>query len=159
MKSRLNNFVLWCKGWYTPKEKHVDIFDQLRLILMLDGYGYIKHKTDVLSIIIKYFGEYCDEMKSNNYFVPFGRIDYFISEQHKYMKLYELDEYDAIIFVIKQSFFDDNKIELIGPVKYNKSFPCVPMCVSEGMTYKEMNKIAKKHFKITNENEYNLKFR
>ena len=66
----------------------------------------------------------------------------------------------AVLHVLHK--LSNEEIKLKRPV-YSKKFPFrlggyfykYPI----SMTYKEMNKIAKKHFKITNENEYNLKFR
>lgn len=37
-KVKLNNFILWCKNWYQPIDKKMDIITQARNILVLDGY-------------------------------------------------------------------------------------------------------------------------
>lgn len=157
MTCKLNNFVLWCKGWYTPIDKEMNIWDQLRLMLILDGYGFIKSRKDILAICLSYFSEYCDKMREINHFVLCSRIDYFLSEVGKNKHFYSLDDETAIIYTLKHAFYCDNKLDLIGPVIYNKSFQFVPSCYTPGMTYKEMNKIAKKHFKQINDNTYNFK--
>ena len=36
-KIRLNNFILWCKGWYQSINRD-DVLNDARKILTLDGY-------------------------------------------------------------------------------------------------------------------------
>ena len=42
-KVRLNNFILWCKNWYQPIDKEMDIITQAKKILSLDGYTSINN--------------------------------------------------------------------------------------------------------------------
>ena len=37
-KVRLNNFILWCKGWYEPIDSRMNIIAQAQKILTLDDY-------------------------------------------------------------------------------------------------------------------------
>ena len=37
-KNRLNNFILWCKGWYQPIKTDMDFIVQAQKSLVLDGY-------------------------------------------------------------------------------------------------------------------------
>ena len=37
-KVKLNNFILWCKNWYLPIDKEMDIITQAKKILVLDEY-------------------------------------------------------------------------------------------------------------------------
>ena len=41
---RLNNFILWCKNWYVPVNKNMNIFDQVKAALYLDGYIFIRNE-------------------------------------------------------------------------------------------------------------------
>ena len=67
--NRLNNFILWTKGWYrcpryVKKEdiiknsKRTD-FDDVKTILKLDGYD-VKNNSDVLKILLNYIDDLND---------------------------------------------------------------------------------------------------
>jgi hypothetical protein len=49
---RLNNFILWCKNWYSPIDKNMNVFDQAKAALYLDGYEFIQNKHDIMNIIL-----------------------------------------------------------------------------------------------------------
>ena len=67
--NRLNNFILWTKGWYrcpryTKKEdiiknsKRTD-FDDVKMILKLDGYN-VEKNSEVLKILLNYIDDLND---------------------------------------------------------------------------------------------------
>lgn len=71
---RLNHFILWCKGWYEhapittssyiefkKKYKERTDFDDVKRILKLDGYEYIRTNSDVLCILLNYIDELIDK--------------------------------------------------------------------------------------------------
>ena len=62
-KVRLNNFILWCKGWYEPT-KEQDLFEQALLALKLDGYE-LARINNVLNIVTNYVDDlvYDKELK------------------------------------------------------------------------------------------------
>lgn len=67
--NRLNNFILWTKGWYRHPQyvKKEDIiknsnrtdFDDVKMILKLDGYD-VKNNSDVLKILLNYIDDLND---------------------------------------------------------------------------------------------------
>jgi hypothetical protein len=69
IKIRLNNFILWCKGWYKHPQytKKEDIiknsnrtdFDDVKMILKLDGYD-VEKNSEVLKILLNYIDDLND---------------------------------------------------------------------------------------------------
>lgn len=73
--SRLNHFILWCKGWYQEapitttnyeefiksKNRNRTSFDMVKEILKLDGYMFVRTNSDVLSILLNYIDALVDE--------------------------------------------------------------------------------------------------
>ena len=51
-KVRLNNFILWCKGWYEPIKEDIDFIVQAQKILVLDGYMYCNNPISISLIFI-----------------------------------------------------------------------------------------------------------
>ena len=51
-KVRLNNFILWCKNWYQPIDKEMDIITQAKKILTLDGYSSLNNPISIVLIFI-----------------------------------------------------------------------------------------------------------
>ena len=62
-KVKLNNFILWCKGWYQPIKSDVDFIIQAQKALVLDGYLPCNNPIDISLIFI-------DELVEKNIIFP-----------------------------------------------------------------------------------------
>ena len=51
-KVRLNNFILWCKNWYQPIDKKMDIITQAKKILVLDEYLSCNNPIPIVLLFI-----------------------------------------------------------------------------------------------------------
>ena len=51
-KVKLNNFILWCKNWYQPIDKKMDIITQAKKILVLDEYLSCNNPISIALIFI-----------------------------------------------------------------------------------------------------------
>ena len=51
-KVKLNNFILWCKNWYQPMDKKMDIITQAKKILVLDEYLPCNNPISIALIFI-----------------------------------------------------------------------------------------------------------
>ena len=55
IKNRLNNFILWCKGWYESIDSNADIFDEAVIALKLDDY-VLCSRNNVIGIVTHHGG-------------------------------------------------------------------------------------------------------
>ena len=131
MKTPLNHFILYCKGWYNRTE---NIFEDLKKILVLDDYTPFSN-NDVLSIIInQYERDFKDNLRLVNLLSDIDpknswKISYYTKGNADWLKpedrdiLPEYDYYTAILYKIMSEYrFKELKTEL-SPPKYSKTNP------------------------------------
>lgn len=114
-KVRLNNFILWCKGWYLPIKVDMDLITQAQKSLILDGYLSCNNPIFISLNFI-------DELIEKNIIPPI-KLNIWNQEINKYMNLYQLDYHNAILFRIKNFFafeIDKNTLPLNIPI-YNRT--------------------------------------
>ena len=114
-KIRLNNFILWCKGWYQPTKPDMDFVAQAQKSLVLDGYLSCNNPISISLIFI-------DELVEKNIISPI-KLHTWNEEINKYMNLYQLDYHNAVMFKIKNFFaFEIERYTLIlHPPVYNRT--------------------------------------
>ena len=139
-KVRLNNFILWCKNWYQPIDKKMDIITQAKKILALDGYLSCNNPISIALIFI-------DELVEKEIIKP---ISLFVwnEEINKYKLVYECDYQSALMYRIRNFFaFECNKLQLTPPVYSRKVYKLGfigPHYM--GNSYKMLNYKARKIF-------------
>ena len=114
-KNRLNNFILWCKGWYQPISTDMDFIVQAQKSLVLDGYLPCNNP---ISISLNFI----DELVEKNIISPI-KLNIWNQDINSYMNLYQLDYHNAMIFRIKNFFafeFEHGTLPLNPPV-YNRA--------------------------------------
>lgn len=139
--TRLNNFILWCKGWYEPIDNSVDAITQARKILTLDGY---MPYNNPISITLGYIDDLV-----NNGTIPPMRLMMWNEEIVKYMSLYEMNYHESLLYRIRNFFaFECVKLPLTPPTYSRKLYKMgfvAPTIL--GNSYKLANYKAKKYFK------------
>lgn len=149
-KVRLNHFILWCKGWYVPKqpERDRDVFENVIEILKLDGYCYVTNKHNVLDILLNYIDELVDTgvVKNHRYL----RKQVWNSEVQKYMMWKEGDYEKSLLMVIRNFFAYEltrDEIKLNPPVYSRKLYKMGFIAPTHfGNSYKLANYKANKFF-------------
>lgn len=141
-KVRLNNFILWCKGWYLPIKVDMDLITQAQKILVLDGYPPC---NDPIFISLNFI----DELVEKNIISPI-RLNIWNQEINKYMNLYKLDYHKAVLFRINIFFafeIEKDTLSLNAPI-YNRNIYKLgfigPKCM--GNSYKMLTYKANKFF-------------
>ena len=141
-KIRLNNFILWCKGWYQPIKTGMDFVTQAQKSLVLDGYLSCNNPISISLIFI-------DELVEKNIISPI-KLNIWNQEINKYMNLYQLDYHNAIMFMIKNFFaFDFERGTLpLNPPVYNRATYKLGFIAPRyfGNSYKMQNHKVKKIF-------------
>lgn len=147
-KNRINNFILWCKGWYKPTNPNENIFTQAIKALKLDDYEFVD-KGSVIPIILNYIdemiecGHFSHKMNSLKMRVWTGNV-------LRYMDLLQLNYEEALLCTIKNFFaydVDKNIIQLNPPIYTRKLFKLGFVAPKHfGNSYKLQNYKVKKHF-------------
>ena len=152
----LNNFVLMCKGWYSPVKDGEDLLTTLKHVLALDGYEFISNYNNVLCILlneIDRYNKYLDSVNANtlNLFKFYKEISEEKNLWHK-----DISNEEAIVRVIAKflRYTDYKYIKLKCPVYNRRLFkkygltlqPFFYKSSKQGTTYKEMNRVANKYF-------------
>lgn len=142
-KVRLNNFILWCKNWYQPIDKKMDIITQAKKILVLDGYT--SHNNPIPIVLL-----FIDELVEKGIIKP---ISLFVwnDEINKYKFSYECDYQSALMYRIKNFLaFEFNKSQLMPPV-YSREVYKLGFVGPRymGSSYKMLNHKARKIFNPT----------
>lgn len=142
--NRLNNFILWCKGWYICVNNEMDIFDAALIALKLDGYEFAT-KNHVLGIILNCLDEMIDKKIIDA--LRISRLHKSISEN---MHFYELNYNEALAFTIKSLFkyeLTKDNITLNPPIYSRKLYKMGFVAPTNlGNSYKMANYKAKKYF-------------
>lgn len=112
-KSRLNNFILWCKGWYVPT-KNEDFIFQAQKILQLDDYLPCNNP---ISIVLNYMDELVEKG-----IIPPIRLLTWNSDIANYMRIYNFSYEESVLFNIRNYFkFNiDNNVFTLTPPKYSR---------------------------------------
>ena len=145
---RLNNFILWCKGWYESVNDEMDILDQALIALKLDGYEFAT-KNHVLGIILNCIDEMIDKkiIDSRINALRISRLHQSISEN---MHFYELNYNEALAFTIMSLFkyeLTKDNIKLNPPVYSRKLYKMGFVAPKYfGNSYKMANYKANKFF-------------
>ena len=150
---RLNNFVLYSKGWYRSVESEIDAFQMYKRILELDDHPYITCMNDVIQILMTEFTSFNDFCKENKLF-NYNMLTFF-NRVNDLMTFYKLDFQTAMVEVIRSFFRDaEGKYINLKPPHYNRKlykkgimFSSLFSFKKKGQTYKEQNRIAKETFK------------
>lgn len=96
---RLNNFILWCKGWYEPTDSTMDIFDEAVIALKLDDY-VLCSRNNVIGIVTNYI----DELIDRNVFdgrPSYLRLNVWNQNVFHNMHLYNVDYEEAVLITLK----------------------------------------------------------
>lgn len=131
--SRLNNFILWCKGWYESIDSNVDIFDEAVIALKLDDY-VLCSRNNVIGIVTNYIDELIDKnaFDGHPYYL---RLNVWNQNVFHNMHLYNVGYEEAVLITLKHFFMfhiDKNIIKLNPPTYSRKLY--------------KMGFIAPKHF-------------
>lgn len=145
---RLNNFILWCKGWYKPIQKDLSLFEQVRRILTLDEYMWATKQSNILYIVSNFIDEY------NKYILSVGGQPYLqhklIDDVFKYINFYDFDMNTAILISYRDfiAFDISNKHIILNPPNYNRKLYKLGFVADykNGQSYTESNRYAKKFF-------------
>ena len=146
---RLNNFILWCKGWYIPTDKYIDIFEQAAMALKLDGYVLATRKY-VVDIALNYIDELVDKNVFN------GRPNYLrchVWNQNVciMMHLHNVDYNKAVLMVVRNffAFHIDNTVMTLNPPVYSRELYKLGFVAPKeyGNSYKMANSKVKEIFK------------
>lgn len=138
-KVRLNNFILWCKGWYVCITED-DIYIQIQKILTLDDY---LPKNNPMFIVLRYLDELIEKQ-----LVPPIKLHIWQTEIAKSVCLYGIDYNIALLMVIKYYFAFEFDIKLNPPTYSRKLFKMGFVAPKHfGNSYKMQNHKANKFFK------------
>lgn len=140
-KVRLNNFILWCKGWYQPIDNSMDIITEARKILTLDDYLPCNNPISIALIFI-------DELVDKGVIKPI-RLQVWNEDIIRWMSMFNMNYNEALLFVIKSFFtFECFKLPLTPPIYSRKVYKLGFVGPSRmGNSYKMLNYKANKFFK------------
>lgn len=146
---RLNNFILWCKGWYCPIVDNMDEFTQLKKILKLDEYEFVSTNSQVLGILLNFIDDLNDEG------IVSGKSELrklqWNSNIQKYMGWLNNNYERALLWTIRDFFaysISRQEIVLTPPIYSRKLYKMGFIAPSQfGNSYKMCNYKAKKFFK------------
>lgn len=147
---RLNNFILWCKGWYCPIDTEMDMFTQVKQILKLDEYEFVSTNSQVVGILLNFI----DDLKDDSTISGKSelRMLQWNSNVQKYMNWMDNDFELAVLMTIKDFFafsISRQEIVLTPPVYSRKLYKMGFIAPSHfGNSYKLCNYKAKKFFKV-----------
>lgn len=145
---RLNNFILWCKNWYWPINKNMNIFDQAKAALYLDGYEFIRNKHDIMNIILGFMDDIDESKILGDH--PFRLQRFYQDTQHN-KHWYNMPSDEAFLCAIKDYFafsIDSKEITLNPPVYSRKVYKLGFVGPRQfGNSYKMLNYKARKIFK------------
>ena len=97
MKTRLNYFALWCKGWIDPVTTEIGEYEQARNCLILDEY-YPSTLGDIIGIGITYMEDY---LKGNDIYFSFLA---YTDEIQKSMIDHKTDFMGGVFWTIRDFF-------------------------------------------------------
>lgn len=144
---RLNNFILWCKNWYDPIDKNMNVFDQAKAALYLDGYQFIRNNHDVMNIILGFMDDLTESKIIGDR--PFSLQRFYQDTQsNKYW--YKMPSDEAFLWAIRDYFaYSIGKKEVtLNPPVYNRKVYKLGFIGPRymGNSYKMLNYKANKFF-------------
>ena len=139
----LPHVVLYAKGWY---ERTDDLYNDLRKMLSLDGYGDYKSENDIFEKMINSYSNYNEWRRNNG--LQYKTIYDFINNASHYKSLYPNKEMADKCYILdsilgEYMLTDPNEIIIVLPI-YHKGLR--DNRKKQGETYKEMNLSAQKIF-------------
>ena len=144
---RLNNFILWCKGWYNPTYDEMNEFDMAKLALELDEYICCRSNADVLTIVTNFIDEFNEYRISTNKAHLTHRL--LLDGMYRYMRYgFSYDESILLTYRDFLAFDCTNKDIALQPPVYSKKLRKKGFVHENkiGLTYKQANNYAKKFF-------------
>ena len=142
-KVRLNNFILWCKNWYQPIDKKMDIITQAKKILVLDGYT--SHNNPIPIVLL-----FIDELVENGIVRPI-KLQVWNEDINRDMSIFNLSYNEALLYRVKNFFaFECGSLPLKPPV-YSRELYKLGFVGPRylGNSYKMLNYKASKIFNKT----------
>ena len=145
---RLNNFILWCKNWYDPINKDMNVFDQVKAILYLDGYHFIQNRHDIMNIILGFM----DDMSKSKIVGenPFS-LQRFYQDVQSNKHWYKMQSDEAFLWAIRNyfAFSIGSKDVTLNPPIYNRKIYKLGFVGPRhmGNSYKMLNHKANNFFK------------
>lgn len=151
-KVRLNNFILWCKGWYEPVNEKDTAFDCALRALKLDGYIYAT-TSNVNGIALNFIDDIIDNGIINSRRGPLRLFNWHKSIAEN-MQWFNNNYDEALLYTIRNFFAFDitsDKIKLTPPVYSRELFKMgFKAPTSFGNSYKLANYKANKFFNRNN---------
>ena len=144
---RLNNFILWCKNWYDPIDKNMNVFDQVKAALYLDGYQFIQNRHDIMNIILGFM----DDMSKSKIVgeCPFS-LQRFYQDVQSNKHWYQMPSDEAFLWAIRNyfAFSIGSKDVTLNPPVYNRKVYKLGFIGPRhmGNSYKMLNHKANKFF-------------
>lgn len=142
-KVRLNNFILWCKNWYQPIDKKMDIITQAKKILVLDGY--IPNNAPIPIVLL-----FIDELVERGIIRPI-RLQVWNEDIIRNMTLFNIPYKEALLYRIKTFFAIECDSLPLNPPVYSKEVYKLGFVGPRylGNSYKMLNHKARKLFNST----------
>ena len=143
MVVKLNNFILWCKGWYVSVNNE-DIYRQAQKALSLDGYLV---ECNVIYIVLNYI----DELIQNKKIEPF-RLSTWHDNIARNMLWYNVNYKTALLNTIVDFFCYE--FENVQPPIYSRKLYKLGFVAPKhfGNSYKMQNYKVNKFFKKRTKN-------
>ena len=142
-KIKLNNFILWCKGWHQPVNED-DVLNDSRKILTLDGYLSCNNPINISL-------NYIDALVKDGTIQPI-RLMLWNEEIVKYMYIYNFNYNEALLYRIRNFFaFECSELPLNPPIYSRKLYKLGFVAPKYfGNSYKlanyKINKFFNKHY-------------
>ena len=137
--TRLNHFILWCKGWYIPSTE-MSFLEQALLALKLDGYEFA-NEYNVIDIVLNYV----DDLVYDKRIKPIRMMEWHNSICSS-MLMSEYTYEEAVLYNLRK-LFAYTSIELNPPTYSRRLFKMGFVAPRHfGNSYKMCNHKAKKFF-------------
>jgi len=145
---RLNHFILWCKNWYDPIDKNMNVFDQVKAVLYIDGYQFIQNRHDVMNIILGFMDDLTESKILGDRPFSFQRF-YHDVQSNKHW--YKMPSDEAFLWAIRNyfAFSIGCKDVTLNPPVYNRKVYKLGLIGPRhmGNSYKMLNHKANKFFR------------
>ena len=142
-KVRLNNFILWCKNWYQPIDKKMDIITQAKKILVLDEYLSCNNPISIALIFI-------DELVEKGIISPI-RLQVWNEDIIRSMTTFNVSYKETLLYRIKTFFAIECGSLPLKPPVYSRELYKLGFVGPRylGNSYKMLNYKARKIFNPT----------
>ena len=111
-KVRLNNFILWCKNWYQPLDEKMNVIEQAKKILVLDGYMPNNAPIPIVLLFI-------DELVENGIVRPI-KLQVWNEDINRDMSIFNLTYNEALLYRVKNFFAFECGSLLLKPPVYSR---------------------------------------